>query len=552
MNDPARADDRYTALVAKRWGPVLQRLGDRRAAFEAAVQQRAAGHGLIDAAVQARYLNLCFAFGPGFEDKTENEWALALLVDQRLRPEVKLHQLVLRGARELDRRGGDDQSLRAADSAVLDAADATLLRSDPSASALPRQACDIEAAELRLLDTGWRQEYVPAANLWAREAAPAVAPLRIDANHSAPQVVSVLTRSEGEVEPTRLQLRQVSHGHCGVGLHPSLRWLGNHGVSAWRDHEARSIAWPIWSGPEIKPTRLLMTGDPLVTLLQVGSCGLRDEGVPLDGMNLQLWAYGAHQWMFSLLRKASLTIAVPEAKELAQTGTPTRCVLERDGVKRSAVAWQEGFDEHLRARLAQGLQRLFDAWQPIVQQPHLQAAVSLMDGRATLTWGLREGARGLAGAPVLRALADFDLTASAEIKLTGLVEYAGAKAQLRLRIEGHAELKTRLERLNAEPTLLETMNGAVLRWRWPVVLEAEPVAADSGIVFSEVGPCTGALVGSFGLRPCVTVGNAWEWFATLALEPVATRVVVYDPLLGMSESHMALLGSLQLLDWGVV
>ena len=134
MNDPTEADDRFTALVAQRWGPVLQRLGERRAAFEAAVQQRAAGHGLIDAAVQARYLNLCFAFGPGFEDKTENEWALALLVDQRLRPEVKLHQLVLRAARELERRSGEPQALRAADGAVLDAADAARLRTDPSAS----------------------------------------------------------------------------------------------------------------------------------------------------------------------------------------------------------------------------------------------------------------------------------------------------------------------------------------------------------------------------------------------------------------------------------
>jgi len=553
MNDAAATpDDRLAALVAQRWGPVLQRLGDRRAAFEAAVRQRAAGHGLAESLEQARYLNLCFAFGPGFEDKTENEWALALLVDQRLRPPVKLHQLVLRALREIERRGGDLAALRAADQALLDAGDAARLRSDPSAHALPRQACDLEAVELRLLDTAWRQEYLHREGAWVRGPAPAVAPLRIDANHPAPPVVAVLTQCEGEATPSRLQVRQVPHGHCGLGLHPSVRWLGGHGIAAWREHEARQVAWPVTAGAELKPSRLLAASDPQVTLLQLGSCGLRDEGVPLDGVNLQLWSYAANQWLFTLVRQASLTIAAPESTELAQTGEPTRCTLERDGVKRPALAWQEGFDDHLRARLAQGLQKLFNAWQPIVQQPHLQAAVSMIDGRASITWGWREGARGIAGPPVMRALASLDLTASADIKLTGFVEYAGARAQLRLKIDGHTALKSEVERFNAEPALIEAFAGAVHRFRWPVVLEAEPMADESGIVFAEVGPCTGALVGSFGLRPSVLVGNAWEWFATLSLEPVATRVLVYDPLLGLSESHMALLGSVQLLDWSVV
>jgi hypothetical protein len=95
------------------------------------------------------------------------------------------------------------------------------------------------------------------------------------------------------------------------------------------------------------------------------------------------------------------------------------------------------------------------------------------------------------------------------------------------------------------------MQGAVQRWRWPVQLDYDPVADDDGSIFSEVGPCSGALTGSLGLRPTVTGGGGWEWFATLAIEPVATRVVVHDPLLGRSESHMALLGSVTLLDWSL-
>ena len=91
-----------------------------------------------------------------------------------------------------------------------------------------------------------------------------------------------------------------------------------------------------------------------------------------------------------------------------------------------------------------------------------------------------------------------------------------------------------------------------ISWRWPVQLDFDPVADEGGLVFAEAGPVTGALTGTLGLRPCPTVGGAWEWFATLAIDPVATRVVVHDPVLGRSECHMALLGSVQLLDWSQV
>ena len=133
----------------------------------------------------------------------------------------------------------------------------------------------------------------------------------------------------------------------------------------------------------------------------------------------------------------------------------------------------------------------------------------------------------------------------------GLVEYAGARARLHLRIEGQARLRTGVERLLVEVPLPQAMQAATLRWRWPVLLAYDPVADGGGCVFGEVGPVSGALVGSLGLRPSPLQGGAWEWFATLALEPVATRVVVHDPLLGRSESHMALLGSQTLLDWSL-
>lgn len=542
-----------TERAAQAWPAVLERLGERREAFEATVARRAAGHGLVEAGDAARYLNLCLAFGPGFEDKTENEWALALLADERLRPAVKLHQLVQRAQRELQRRPDDARTLQGTDQALLDLADAQRRRAWVDAPPTPRVACDIDAVELRLLDTAWRQDYQRGDGSWPRVAAPAPTPLRIGAGHPAPAVVHVLTGARGDAEVTRLQLRQVPHGHCGLGLHPAARWLHSEGATEWQDPAARSVAWPL---PAFVPERdarprLLGETSPEVTLLELPSCGLRDEGVPMGALQLQLWAYAAWQWLLLLERRADLGFELPPTGSAPPAAPPTRLRFERDGVARPAQAWQQGFDHGLREALGQGLQNLQQAWAAHVQEATLRADLGLFDGRAALTWGWREGPRGLASPPLQRVIAELDLSARGELHLQGLVEYAGARARLHLRIEGQARLQTEIERLQAEAPLLEAMQAATLRWRWPVQLAYDPVADASGSVFGELGPASGALVGSLGLRPSPTQGGAWEWFATLALEPVATRVVVHDPLLGRSESHMALLGSQSLLDWSL-
>jgi hypothetical protein len=541
----------FVARVGQSWPSVVNRLGERRAAFEAAVAQRAAGHGLLEPADVARYLNLCLAFGHGFEDRTENEWALALLADERLRPEVKLHQLVQRAGRELQRRPADAQTLRAVDQAVLDLLDGQRRKARSDATPVPRVACDIEAVELRLLDTTWRQEYLRADGAWPRSAVAAPAPLRIGNGHPAPATVHVLTAAAGSPSPVRLQVRQVVHGRCGLGLHPAVRWLSGAGLSSWQDEGARSAAWPL---PAQVPAaeaglRLLAEPSPDVTLLELPSCALRDEGVPMGAQNLQLWAYPASQWLLMLERRAPLGFELPEQRSAPPAAAPSVLRVECDGQRQPAQALQQAFDQGLRAALGEGLQRLFQAWQPHVQEPALRAEFGLLDGKAALTWGLREGPRGLASPPLLRAVADLDLHASAELHLTGSVEYAGAKAQLHLRIEGRTGLTQQFERLMADVPLMEVLQGAVHRWRWPVQLDYDPVADDNGSVFGEVGPCSGALTGSLGLRPSVTRGGTWEFFVQMGLEPVAARVVVHDPLLGRSESHMALLGSVNLLDW---
>lgn len=545
----AAGESRHLGRVGQSWPSVIGRLGDRREAFESAVVKRAAGHGLTAPTDVARYFNLCLAFGHGFEDKTEHEWALAILSDERLRPSVKLHQLLQRAPRELQRRPADAQTLQAVEQALLDAVDAE--RPSPDAPRVPRQACDIEAAELRLLDTAWRQEYQRGDGSWARVPAAAPAPLRIGAGHPAPDCVHLLTSAVGDAEQVRLQVRQVPHGRCGLGLHPAVHWLSPAGVSSWRDPESRAATWTIAAQVPRGDAGLRMLAEPSpdVTLLELPSCALRDQGVPMGELRLQLWSWPVHQWLVSLQRKAPMGWELPEQRSAPPAAAPTRVRLERDGRPQPAQAWAQAFDDGLRAALGEGLGRLLQAWQAHAHDARLRAEFTLFDGASTLTWGLREGPRGLASPPLLRAVTDLDLSASAELHLSGHVEYAGAKAQLNLRLSGQARLQQLLERLVSDVPLAETLGRAVLRWRWPVQLEFDPLADDSGCLFSEVGPVTGAVQGSLGLRPSITRGGTWEWFVQMALEPVSARVVVHDPLLGRSESHMALLGSVNLLDW---
>lgn len=547
-------------FLQQRWQPLASRLGDRCAGLLQSVAEKSAQRGFADGVQSARFANLCLALGPGFETRPENEWALALLLDERLDNWVKLHQLVHQGVTTLRRRADDGpalaQRLMENDRFVLDRFDR--LAAEPDAAPwrdetqrLRREACDFEAAEVRLLDTGFRQEYRLQGGQWQRVAVDPPDPVRIDAQHAAPERITALTRMAGELAPARLQVRTVHHGRCGLDLHPAVVLVTGRELQRRQDEAARSPVWPI-QAPRVKePPGLLQLPEPDISLLRVQSCGLRNEGVPLGGVQMQLWAYAAQQCLLTQQRQARMGFVLPDPKSEPPAVEPTRLAYERDGDSLLVTAWQQGFDHTLRAALAQGLQDLLKAWQKHVQEASLHAEIALFDGKAAFTWGWREGPRGLASPPVERALAELDWQSAGELSLGGQVEYAGARARLRLRVEGQARLQTLIERLQSEVPLYTAMEPAQLKWRWPVHLEFDPVADDSGIVFREVGPCTGGLSGALGLRVSTSRGGAWEWFATLTLEPVSTRVVVHDPLLGASESDMTLLGSVTVLDWSL-
>lgn len=546
--------------IAAHWPAVAERLGERREAFLATAAQHAARHGLADALSQQRYLNLSFAFGPGFETRPQHEWALALLADERLLPQVKLHQLLHRAQAELQRSGGDAAALVRADGALLDAADAHARSQDADAAPLPRTACDIEAIDLRVLDTEWRHEYRLLDGQWQRVPGPPAPPaLRIDATQPAPSVLAVLTHAAQQGPLARLQVRQALHAGCSE-RHPAVRWLHADGLAHRQGHEARAASWPVMAMPPQPPTTglglaLAEEVSPAVCLLQLPTCGLRDAGVPLGPQQAQVWAYPADQWLFALQREAAPEAAWPapasHAAPPAAVGPATRCRIERDGFALDARAWTAGFDQALAAGWRQGLDSLFTHWQRSAEATTMRATPGLLTGRAALTWGWREGPGGLAGEALLRVAGELDLACSLALSLEGEIDLGGSRARVALQAEGQARLQRTLLRDTLRPGLLDTVLPLSMELRLPWQLSLDPIAHDDGLVWRDAGPCSGALVLQAGLRPRQSGGSGWQWFVRASLEPVLAPVTLHDPLLGHTRRQLALLPALLLLDWSL-
>ena len=167
----------------------------------------------------ARFVNLCCALGPRFDHQPENEWALAILADDRLAEWVKLHQLVVRGSFELKRRGTDgtkrSSQLLLADAALLDQLDQAARVHSGDPKPLARQSCDLEAVQIGLLETDWRREYRNTQGAWKLPSLPAAPrPLRIAHGQHAPAMISVLTHPANSKLAARLQVRVLNHSLC--------------------------------------------------------------------------------------------------------------------------------------------------------------------------------------------------------------------------------------------------------------------------------------------------------------------------------------------------
>ena len=580
-----RPDDRHSAEaeawrafvaqladhLAGRWPAMQERLAARYPAFVDLAVQQALDAGLSRAASVARYVNLCFVWGPSFHDKPGFDWAAGLLASARQQEWLALHQLVQRSLQELARLPGariKPAALVAADASVLEAFgplghQGHLHPADPLPA--PHAACDLLAVDIRLLDEHRPQRYQCLAESdWQRQPMPLTGPVLVDAEHPMPALLAALSPLAGQGPAARLQVRVRAQAVCDGDLHPGLAFCGPHGRWQWAGHESKAASWPLAArepaalvlGPG---TAIAEETSPELYRLQVETCGLRDEGEPLGPQLANVAVWPATQWWIELQR------AQPDMQALLPPGRPaprpaTRCRVERDGLPQDATPLRRQFEDGLDTATAQGLKALADAWQalPGLVSPRLEARLGLLLGQASFSWGWHFGADGLAGPALMRLLGRLAQQAClAELELGG--ELAGGPAapawladtrtRLTLRFNGQAELRQALSREQAAPDLAEVLGTAVARWRFPADLLLEPLATDAGRIVQPAGPVTGALVGEAGLRPRTTGGSGFEWFANLRLEPVALPLVLDDPLLGRLHQTLDLLPALTLLQW---
>ncbi len=585
--------------LAALWPAMPGKLGERYAAFVEHAVQQAGALGLSRAAAVARYVNLWFVWGSGFQAKPGFEWAAAVLAAAPAREWNSVHQLVQRSLQELalltDARISA-AALAAADTQLLNAFAALGVRGalhPAEAAPAPQAACDLQAAELRVLALAVTQAYELQAGEWQRVALPVPAPLRVHAAQALPALVALLSHAPADAPAhlalapsvplnpltpsaplTRLQARLSTAAVCDADVHPELRLMGSHGLWRWRGHEARSCIWPLatlaQAGPTAGPgTAVGEETSPDVLQLHIQCCGLRDEGEPLGALRTQLWVWPAAQWWLQLQRQAAPMQPLPLARAPAQAPPAPqvlqpqmRCKLEQDGVACDTGPLTQGFKDGLDAAAARALQALQAAWQ---QLPGLVAApgsgvLALLVGRAALTWGWRLGPGGMDGRALMRLVADLQLQAVlSDWQLEGELTLGAARARITLRCTGQAPLAGTVRRETAEPPLLALLPQLQTRFRLPLQVDLTPLASDCAAMLQAAGTgagksanaCTGALVGEAGLRPRSRGGSGLEWFAALRLEAVQLPLQVTDPVLGQHRQTLLLLPAMPLLDWSL-
>lgn len=565
---------RLSQQLAGLWPAMEALLGERYEMFVKLAVEQAGKLNLRQAAGVARYVNLCFVWGPGFQDKAGFEWAQAALSAADQRDWLSVHQLVQRSLLELQRLPTskvEPQALTAADSALLNAFEGlgrqgAMLKRLDEPQVLPRAACDLEAIEIRLLEpatdeAGDLQEYRLDASGWQRAKLAAPPALRVDASRKMPALIAVLSPQAGQGWATKLQLRARSHAVCNGDVHPALSFSGPLARWDWAGHETRAVSWPVAAREQdsVAPGPGCLIAEetsPELYKLELAVCGLRDEGEPLGPQQTLVYAWPAAQWWLEIQRArpepGQLQTLLPGARSWSRGLTRGR--VERDGLAQDGTALQQQFEQGLDGAAADGLQKLAAAWAltPGLKSAAFEASLGLLVGKMACTWGWRLGADGLAGRALMRVLAQLEMDACvAELNFGGELSLADSSTRISLRCVGQTALRQQIRHETAAPGLSEALQGAVVGWRYGFELSLAPLANDAASILQLAGPVSGALVGEAGLRPNTKGGSGWEWFVALRVEAVSASVQWLDPLLGSSQQLLLLLPATALLDWSM-
>ena len=554
------------AQLADQWPAMSERLGERYDAFIDLAIEQAGKQGLSLAAGVARYVNLCFVWGPNFHHKPGFDWALNLLSDPDRNEWLRVHQLVQRSVNELQGLAGSlikPEQLAQTDAALLDrfgplGRKGAMLKRDPDAPSPARLPCDLQTVDLRCLMEPPQQAYFWSVEGWQRRAVPPSGAIRVDASHPAPEMINVLAAQSGQTGQTQLQLRALAHASCAAEVHPALGFSGPQGRWDWVGHETSATSWPVATREQALPKAgpgcfIAEETSPELYRLELDVCGLRDAGQALGGLQSIVSVWPSTQWWVEVQRsKPALREWLPAAS--SEASGLTRCRVERDGVAQDSRPLQQQFDAGLDAAIAAGLQGLAAAWQKGngLSAVSCQARLGMLLGKMACTWGWQLGPAGLAGPALMRLVAAVDMQAClAELRLVGELTLLDSNSQIELRSTGQALVRQQVQHDQALPLLADALLPIRVSWEFPFELSLEPVANATGSLLQQCGPLTGALVGEAGLRPCTKGVSGWEWFAGLRIEPVVATLQLNDPLLGGRMLTLPLLPAMSLLDWSL-
>ena len=582
----ARDIDAVVAALSTHFPAIAARLGDRLGELVRHGVPLAARHGLDHAVSLGRYLACWFMLGVEFETRPGFSWARDLLVDKARPQGAKVFQLCRRTREELARLAASAPPASAPMAAsafelAIDALDAALMPRGTLGSPLPASAlqlgaaCDIDALDLRLLETAAPLQYRFEQAQWLRlpglaerrsitltagagAAAGATAGAGAGAVNTLPPRLNLLCSALGKPGP-KWRLRTRAGACCDAQLHPLLTLNGPQGLTEWRGPHTHDVlmalAAPAPQAPvadQAAPSIGAEEGLHLSTL-ELSACGLRDAGTSLGPLTTTLAAYPGEQHLLTWSREpgAVMSWPAPEAAA-APSKIAARCQIERDGLALDSSRWQAGLDD-LDRQLGEGLGRLASAWERVsgVTQAHVQAQPAVLSGSAGITWGWADHPAGLQALPCYRVAGMFDLVACRlRLRCSGNLLLHGAQSRLTLHSVAETPLRVTFERRAGDADLQSVLAAAQTKFAHPFLLELEAIATEELAMIDRIGPVTGALVGSCGLRPCDD-RPGWQWFAKLSIVPVSVVLQLHDPVLGRTTLRRPLLPALALLDWSL-
>lgn len=553
-------------VLAVAYPEAAARLGERFAEFVELGAQRASVHGLTHLLAVARYLACWVAFGTEMEQR--EPWAAALLRDSRRSQGARVHQLGVQTLESLrsQRQPGQPapepwaQGLVALDNALQDSGRLGTLGERERLKL--GVACDLEAIDLRLTDSAWRQQYTATDGPWRREpcsAAVAAVTVQHPAGATSPTVlptqISVLSQPPGAEHVSELRVRVRSAHRCDPAVHPLLSVTGPTDVRTLRGDTAQDVVITLFADRGALGNEKTAMGEetsPAWSVLEVTTCGLRDSGMPVGQWTTRLAAYCAEQHLVAFRRETPPPRQWPPGD--APPAPAVRVRREIDGRVIDASALQQGL-EALDAQWARALQRLYTAWEREggITDGRLDAEVATLTGSAGVTWGWTEAPAGLAALPLMRIEALLDLVASrVALRFTGELSRAGSRSSIVLQTDHTVPLKAAWTRRPTDVELGPALAPLSVAIHQGFTLALQPWAgadlAVASLVPSEGTVVRGAITGQVGLE-LRNDGPGLRWFARLALSPVGTTLRVVDPLLGVQTLPQPLLPALSLLDW---